>query len=279
MVADNGLGQMQIGIRAILVVTIAALVLLVGIYMALQKRGISTSSELSTVLTELGFVELRPPSTLFAPGTWVEVRSKNPLHLGIICNPVDALGLLDKGKPSPSVDVALKSRLNSNFALSSDAVSAWKADARLKVVRSVTFRLSNVQLLEIADNVIFEGFRRRTALCKQAIEFRLSRSNPVSMIKSILLADVEYIIDFDGNIGSELKMEATRALEAKLGATTTIDQFKNIRMAGTSLVWGVHDDSEIARFGYGLPPTGNSGAKRSILSGQGPITEIDFSVK
>src|SRR5262245_50487804 len=63
------------------------------IYVMYQGAGRPRTSEaLSEALTEYSFTELRPPSTLLAPGTWVEVVGKNPLKLGIICRPAEALG-------------------------------------------------------------------------------------------------------------------------------------------------------------------------------------------
>jgi len=229
------------------------------------------------VLTSNGFVELLPPSTLFSPGTWVEVRRSNPLHLGVICGAKDALGIADADQTlaSESISLNFESSLTSTFSIGAETLGLWSAQGNLNGVRSVDFQLSNVKLLEIPDTAVIEGVGRRSARCREAIKFRLAGTNPVSMIKSALVADVRYTVKFKGDVDAEAKSAAIHVLATKLKAISTIGASNGSSLVGQQLVWGVRDDSRLARVGSGLPATGNAGAGHSILRGKGPITQVE----
>ena len=116
----------------------------------------------------------------------------DPLRLTIICEPQEALGLADPAQwvTSGSSEMTLEAKLAPKFTLDAGTLSGLKASAEFAPVRNVTFRLSNVKLVELPDDVVFKNFKKRTADCDQAIGFRLKQQkNPVSMIKSALIAD------------------------------------------------------------------------------------------
>ena len=56
-------------------------------YLLLRPRPANT---IGAVLTDNGYVELRPPSNLITPGAWVQVLGSDPLRLSIICEPQEA---------------------------------------------------------------------------------------------------------------------------------------------------------------------------------------------
>lgn len=262
-----------------IIVSVVVAALVAGALVAFFSMGrteTTASQELGEILVENGFVELRPPSTFFSPGTWVEVRASSPLQLSIICGPQDSLGLVgdEQVASSGSIDLSFQSKLAPRFALDASTLAAWKGNVELSAVKSVTFKLSNVTLKEVADAVVVERFSRRSTSCRDAIDFRLNKPNPVSMVKSALIADVDYVVEFEGTASAEAKAEATKAMAVSLGLNVGADQSNETRLLGKQLVWGVRDDSVLARFGYKLPATGNSVGNRSILGGKGPITEI-----
>lgn len=230
-------------------------------------------SDLDGLLTADGYVELRPPSNFFMPGTWVEILSTNPLHLSIICSPSQALGLNDTHalatSGSETVDIA--SKLAPRYALDAELWRSLKTRTDLSVVRDISFSLSNVRLLEITDDAVFGGFKSRTAECKEAIAFRLDRKNPVSMIKAAFIADVAYVITFDGDIGADVRASVARDLALDLGVKVDNAETSKSRLVGQGLIWGIRDDSTLAQFGYALPSTGGPQEHKSILLGHGPV--------
>jgi hypothetical protein len=248
--------------------------LAVAAYLALRPKPAS----LSVVLTDNGYVELRPPSNLFLPGTWVEVLNQDPLRLSIICGPQDALGLTDPTKlaSSASEAVSVESKLAPKFTLDANTLHSLQAKGDLSALRSVTFTLSNVKLLEIPDTAVVSGFKSRSAECRTAIGLRTKDpSHPVSMVKSALIADVEYVVDFEGSTGADARAKAITDLALDLGAKVDDADTSKSRLTGQGLVWGIRDDATLATFGYGLPPTGGPARQRSILFGHGPVTDAD----
>ena len=168
------------------------------------------------------------------------------------------------------------SKLNGLFTF--DLARLINVNADLHYIRSVEFKLSNVKLLEIPDSVVFDGFKHRTSRCKNAIEYRLKATNPVSMIKSVFSADVEYFVQFDAGLDASMKETTVRQLAAELGAKAKTDQTNEAKLTGASLVWGVRDDSALARFGYQIPQHGtneSASASRPILFGKGPVTSVE----
>ena len=158
-----------------------------------------------------------------------------------------------------------------------DLAQLINANADLHYIRAVEFKLSNVKLLEIPDSVVFDGFKHRTSRCKDAIEYRLKATNPVSMIKSVFSADVEYFVQLDAGLDANVKETTVRKLSAEFGAKAETNQTSQAKLTGASLVWGVRDDSALARFGYQIPQHGtneSASASRSVLVGKGPITRI-----
>ncbi|PYE93022.1 hypothetical protein C8J35_11619 [Rhizobium sp. PP-F2F-G38] len=94
------------------------------------------------------------------------------------------------------------------------------------------------------------------------------------MIKSVLMADVNYAVKFNGGASSEARTQAINELALSLKVKVEAEASNQARMSGKQLVWGVRDDAVLAMQGYQLAPTGGTG-DRSILSGSGPISEID----
>ena len=256
----------------------AVVLLAMASFFFLGQRDTETST-LGPVLTENGFVELRPPSNLYEPGTWVEVLQQSPLNLGIVCGPLDALGLGDSEgvKVSNSIELSFQSQLKPEFSVDAETIKSWQVNLSLGAVRSVNFNLSNIKLMELPDTAVFGGFKNRSQDCDDAIKFRLGNANPVSMVKSVLVADVEYLVDFEGSIDAEAKGEAAKLLAANLGAKIEHGQSNNTRIIGQQLVWGIRDDVALAKFGYELSSTGSANSDRSILTGKGPITDTDNS--
>lgn len=231
---------------------------------------------LSDVLKENGFIELKPPSTLVPPGTWVSVLSQEPLHVGIICTPQTSLGLIgtDHLKDSDSVSSEIASQLGSSFKLSSEALSVLKSHGDFEDIAGVSFRLLNVRLHEIPDNVVLGGLPKREMTCREAIRFRADQGESVTMIKSVLMADVDYELTFARNLDSDSEADAKRRLALKLDLRLSKDVGGEVRIVGRNLIWGIREDRALALHGLGLPATGGNGSVQNALPDGASVSAI-----
>lgn len=231
------------------------------------------------VLTHYGYSELRPPSRLFAPGRWVHVTRKNPLHLSNVCRSMSVLGFPDDFKPSgsPTIDAEFSRSLGAEFALAADLVSGIRARPSLKVVDRVTFSLANVRVVEVADDEVRKAIRNRDPDCHASIKDRFDKNELVTMIKSVLIADVRYQVHLRSGLDTTAKTTALREFALALDLRTHLDESSRQVLLGKELVWGVREDAFLASLGLGLAPTGGSGAKdrRDVLQGLGPIRKLD----
>lgn len=233
---------------------------------------------LDKVLRGQGFAEFRPPSNLVIPGTWVTVEDSDPLELGVVCSAETALGVSREDlSSSASIDVNFSSKLTNDFELDAKLISALSGTQNLNLIRSLTFRLKNVELLEISDETAIAGLTRRTEACREAIKFRIEAKTPITMIKSALVADVEYVVEIDTELGAEGKAELADDLalkmELKLAGTTDRD----FKLSGTRLIWGIREDVSLAYYGIGLPATGGYGRSTdNIIPLSKPISQVEY---
>lgn len=262
--------------RIIYGVVAAVLITAAGILYFKLRQPETDTSRIGPILTDNGFVELRPPSNLFKPGTWVEVLASDPLHLSIVCNAETALGLneSDLVSQSESLQIDFLSELKASFSIDAEALEQINAGAGAKAFRSLTFSISNIKLLELPDDVVVDRFQNRSEGCREAIKFRFEGDNPVSMIKSVLIADVTYTATFNGGINARAKAKAIADLAINLGVVIGNSDDNKSNFTGKQLIWGVRDDVRLAAFGQNLPSTGNGDADHSILRGKGPITDV-----
>ena len=255
-------------------IIISSIILPVVIGVFMYFASVKKPNTIGTVLVENGYVELRPPSNLYRPGMWVTVLNENPLHLDTICGPQSALGLEEDSGTimSESSDLSFKSQLSGLFVADLAAIAAGAINIQLAMIQSVTFKLSNIKLVEIPDDVVRKGLDSRTSSCSESIKFRLGKQQTVSMVKSVLVADVIYNVSFEDSTNSEDRSQTMKDLALHLGTKIDISQTGEMRLIGRQLVWGIRDDSVLAKLGYELPPTGGTEHDRSVLNGKGPIT-------
>ena len=204
----------------------------------------------SDTLTQYGFVELRPPSTLLPPGTIVRLRSREPLQAQIVCTQKGALGATVEVQSSDSNSTSLGSRAEKSFQLEASAMPFLATKSAYQSIGSVVVQLSNVRVLEIADSTVYEGAAQRSESCRRAIDsLNADPATQVSMIKSVLAADVSYGVEFKTSetLDAGSRLALVKALAVDLGAdadSATAEQVK-----GSSLFWGVTDEIRLAQLG------------------------------
>lgn len=223
----------------------------------------------SETLSQYGFVELTPPSTLLPPGTIVRLRTREPLQAQIVCTQKAALGPSVDLQSSSSQSTSLVSEAERAFNLDLSALPFLSSKAQYKSVGRVVMHLSNVAILEIPDTAVYEGYPQRSQACGRALaDLESDPSNTVSMIKSVLAADVDYGIEFkdSSNLDVSAQVALVKALAADLGADASSAGEKSVQ--GHSLFWGVTDEIRLAQVGEivaDAPPAGDSGLPGSHM--------------
>jgi hypothetical protein len=200
------------------------------------------------VLADYGFVELRPPSTLLPPGTIVRLKSREPLQAGIVCTQRAALGPALDLASSDSKATSLGSLDGAGYALDGSALPFLRVKAQYAAVERVTMHLSNVRVIEIPDSTVYDGLARRSSGCKKALKGLASDpAQTVSMIKSVLVADVSYGVDFrsSANLDAAARVSIVQSLGADLGANSSTATAGTV--SGTALYWGATDDVQLVK--------------------------------
>lgn len=231
---------------------------------------------LAALLHEQGFEELRPPTTLFMPGTVVTVVESHPLRLRTVCTPREAFGpnAGEDVRWSDSADMDVGRALDSQFRVADTGLRKLKAGGGLDSVRGVGFRLRNVKVAEMPDTAAVRGIVERSEDCREAIADRVEAGAEISVVRAVFVADAEYAFTFQAGVDAQGEAQATEKLALALKAVVRGDTER--RLVGEQLAWGLQEDSSLVDIGASLPATGRSHRDRKpILGGRGPITEVE----
>ena len=111
-----------------------------------------------------------------------------------------------------------------------DAVnSKLKSDS----IRNVAFTLRNVKLFEIDDSTVAEKIVNRDPTCADSIKRRIDHKDIVTMIKSTLVADVDFDLEFKNNLSEEIKTEAAKEFALSMNATVEALSDGRRKISGT----------------------------------------------
>jgi hypothetical protein len=223
------------------------------------------------ILEKYGYTEIKPPSTLVQPGTWVSVLNKNPLHLNIVCTPTK--DVLDKTIiKSDSIDTNMMSKLSGLFEMEGEKLDVIKGKTNFKEVKNISFRLKNIQLLELPDEVIFEKIvPSLSESCKKSIKFHFDAKEEVSIITAVLVADSDYQVELSHEMENKTASDLKGQLALETNSRLSNDESSNI--IGKNLIWGIRDNPRYASAGLFTPPTGGFNDS-PILRDKGAITSI-----
>ncbi len=251
---------------------------MLGIGGVIAVLTLQEKAALGTLLDTLGFVELKPPTTLFMPGTVVSVVQGDPLKLKTVCLPNEAFGPeAEKGvRQSASADVDINQFLAAEFRFSESELRQLKAKGGIDSVKDLVFKLQNVRVAEMPDTAAIRGTAQRSEECRQAIAYRKMVGDEVSVVRAVFVADAEYAVAFQAGVNAEGQARAMNSLALELQAVIRDDKVK--RLVGKQLVWGLSEDSGLVEIGSSLPATGHAKRHRMpILRGRGPITELEMN--
>jgi len=202
-------------------------------------------TSIGTTVRSYGYSELRPPSTLAAPGTLVYLRSSSPAQVAIVCTAKDAFGSALQIVQSDSAEIALTQELSIGAKLDASYLEKIKGNATYADVRDVTVLFTNVHVFEVPDAGVFEAVANRTPSCSQAKSTREKDGRRVTLVKSVIQADVNYVLSFKRDLDIVVKDTIAKQLAAELGVSGS--QITNGTIRGSGLYWGVIDDPLLGR--------------------------------
>jgi len=242
--------------RKVIFTTTGTIILIIGAF--ILYRTYREDNSLHNILKNSGFSEIKPPNNLISPGTIVVIDDSNQGVLKIICPCVNAFGdsIYSKLKESPSTNVKITKELEGNFDVNIDFLKKISANPKLEVVKKISLTLSNVKIIEIPDDAVYELLNKRTPFCIKAITRRKSNLQKVTLIKRVIQADAEYTVDFSDKIGENAKIDVLTDLSVQLAGSNSI--IRSSVIVGKKLFWGVDDDVLLGELQPGeLPSTGS----------------------
>ena len=197
------------------------------------------SNPFGKVIGDYGYSELRPPNILVPPGTVVEIREYKPVVLDIVCTQEGSLGANFEVPESNTYDRELIKKLNELFAFDADYLRQIKGNIKLEKIKNIKLKFSNTAILQLSADAVFKNLGCRTVSCQKAIKVYLDEKRDVTMITSVLKADVEYRVDFEkeAGLGIEAKKEILKELGVELGISFKLSGEDQI--SGNGLFWGI----------------------------------------
>lgn len=184
----------------------------------------------------------QPPSVLHGPGTIVVIRRVNPFQLKQVCTQEDALGENVPLDDSPTMSADLSKLIDISFTFTIIDINKLNAKLGGKYIKKITMYLKNAKIIELRDTVVQEraGQHKFTQPCVQAIFERIQAAQPITMISSVIQADVVYNLQYEAALDLQLKAELTKNVAPELGIKASSTDIESLK--GEKLYWGIIDD-------------------------------------
>ena len=221
---------------------------LIAISISVGCGGPKVGAEIGGFVRENGYADPKPASNLLEPGTVVYRKETTPLVYGIACTARSAFGdgIGSAVKNADAANASIISKMQRKFKLDAEYQKQIQASVGAGYLKDITLDLSDVHVLSLPANEVFDRVNSRTPGCTKAIEFFAQRAQPVSVVTEVLKANVLYTIAFNesvaANVGAQL--QAVQGLAAQLGADASTATQGTIK--GTGLFWGLRDDASLA---------------------------------
>ncbi len=209
-----------------------------GLLIAILVQCIGCCDPVCQELKKNDFTLVVPPSTLYAPGTIVAVRQRNPTSLDIVCDQSSAVGTPDLAT-SLSTDVSHQEKTSAEFKMDVTYLQQLTGNLDLKGVQDVTYSIKNVKIQELTGNGAVAAERKRSPNCSTAID---RETRPITMIRTVYMGDVVYTVNFDSSVSLSVdaKQNLIKNLAGALSATVTNTGSQT--MQGVGLIWGIRDN-------------------------------------
>jgi hypothetical protein len=225
---------------------------------------------LSETIEGFEYIELVPPTVLVPPGSIVAILKPNPLSAELVCTSKQSLGADLAPEKSDSVAMEIKKKTTSTFKIDASYLEALKATGKYESVKDVKLTLSNVSVHELSTATLVEHKPNRPQACTTAIAVHRANKQKVTMIKSVIRADVVYTVEFKDSVTLEvgLKKGLVKGLAADLGFTATETTETTIK--GVGLIWGIRDNEVLVDL-EGVRPFGSEPPEKPVFKAGGHL--------
>ncbi|MDX0015925.1 hypothetical protein GOB19_23275 [Sinorhizobium meliloti] len=195
-------------------------------------------ADLNGTVQSLGYDALALPSTAFGPGSLVTSIKGNglnaPLKLTYLCRPDFT------NTPPPIIDTAASTEvsgaLKGSFQLDASALTQLGLGAHLDYIRSVTLKLSNVTVEQLAYDdlaVVRSGLGPK---CREIVE-EFSRRSLAYQTKQAVRADVVYSFELNKGASAQVKGLVAKTLTAAFGGS--VEAGEGLTATGKGLFYGL----------------------------------------
>ncbi|WP_370677714.1 hypothetical protein [Pleomorphomonas sp. PLEO] len=197
-----------------------------------------SAASLNDTINSLGYDSLALPSTAYGPGSLVTSAKGNgltpPLKLTYLCRPDFTHA------PPAIIDHAATSeasgKLTGSFQLDVSTLAKLGLGAKLTYIRSITVKLSNVTVEQLALDDL-EAVRSQLGPACQNIVREYSRRSLAYQTQQAIRADVTYSVQLNKGASADVKGLVFKALTAAFGGS--IESDSGLTATGKGLFYGL----------------------------------------
>lgn len=217
---------------------LASLLLALTLSSCSSTKQAENTPDLNSTIQALGYDSLVLPSTAYGPGSLVtSVKGTGltaPLNLTYLCRPDFT------HSPPPIIDTAASAEasrsLNSSFELDPATLTQIGLGASASYLDTVTLKLSNVSVEQLAFDDLETVRSTLGPSCKQIVE-DFSKKSLAYQTKQAIRADVTYSFKLKAGASAEAKGLLIKALASAFGGSIESDQGSTV--TGKGLFYGL----------------------------------------
>ena len=165
---------------------------------------------------EMGYLEIVPPSTLHAPGSFntVEYLDDSSVQLHPTCQ-LDSEALSGLTMVSKTVDRDIREYLSSRFRL--ELLNNLKTGLSGEYVQSVQLSLRNMRILLLTHEALFDLHEKYlNGPCERAIIHNIQNGGEVCQAEAIIQADMVYTVLYNSDTDSAQQKKVAEDIAASV---------------------------------------------------------------
>lgn len=224
---------------------------------------------LSKTIRNYGYTDLQPPMNLTPPGTIIEIQ--NDTLEGIVCTQTASLGAAFEVPESATYNIDLMQAINKTFSISADYLKQIQAAGGFSAIKKIYLTLSNAKVSQLSADTVFANVIYRSPECQKAIDEYVKNARKVTMVTSVLIADVVYRVEFESSAKLDASAEADilRRLAPKLGLSYSSSGSE--KLEGQGLFWGIKEESLLVKITFNRKVLEHVSAGGAVAGGSATI--------
>lgn len=226
--------------------TAGVLLVVVALVGACADAGKQPQS-LSDAVLSLGFAQVNPPTTLAPPGTLIWIQQGTPFSSGVLCTRSNALGDELAVEQVPTLSAQWRQQASAGLSVGGDLAQRLNAQLGADYVHEVKLSLTNAQVLAVNDAQVLDQAERHdpSSGCLAAIHMRQQEGDALSIVRSVLQADIEYSVSFSASANAAVKAQVAEEIAASVEGSVKVENNSTVLAKGTFI--GVKDDAVLFR--------------------------------